>query len=185
MRGEIMKQAQPTMLPPTGVSTGVERNSRESWRTLSTGALLLLAGCSSRESKVPGPSDTLPQAPRSVSALVVPPARVASPSSAPEKVQSITLSARERRIQDLTHTRPSDLALKEAYRTTRGLIDDAVRDTQSVERSLGTLRDGYTTNAREIEEQRSIIESVARHSNRSVPEVRRVIKESHTGYLHT
>jgi hypothetical protein len=67
----------------------------------------------------------------------------------------------------------------------RGLINDAVRDTQSVEMPIGRLRNGYTTNAEGIEEQRVIIASAARHSNRTVEEVAALIEKSHQEYLST
>lgn len=174
-----MKQAYTVPSHPRDVAAGVERTEHGPLRALSTAALLCLAGCSTKESissHAKAPS-TDPAAP--LGALAAPTVAVSA------DLPHVSLSDRLRHLQDRTHTRPTDLSFEEACRVVRGLIDDAVRDTQSLEKPIGHLRAGYTTNPSEVAEQRSIIEAAARHSNRSVEETIKIIEECHRGYLDT
>lgn len=179
VRGGIMKQAQTTMPDQRHVANGIDRTENGVFRALSAAALVCLAGCGSRET-TPGNEDRRatpdPTPHGDLLARVVP---------APANLGHSPLSDRFRRVQDITRTRPSDLAMVDAFRTVRGLIDDAVRDTQSLEKPIGHLRSGYTNDDRGIQEQRLIIEAVARHSSRSVEQVVAVIEECHRGYLTT
>jgi hypothetical protein len=88
-------------------------------------------------------------------------------------------------MQDRTNTRPSDIAKVEAFRTVRGLLNDAVRDTQSLEKPLGQLRIGYTTHPQGIEEQRYIVSAAARHSGRTPEQIQAIVERTHSVSLET
>ena len=174
-----MKQHQTMMSRPLNGGSDTERVGTNSRRALFTATLLLLAGCSSKESGASQESPSSGEPATACGALVVP------EIPAPQGVAQQPLTARQRRVQEYSNSRPSDVAWAQSRSTVRGLISDAVRDTQSVEMPIGKLRNGYTSHAEGIEEQRVIIASAARHSNRTFEEVAALIERAHQDSLTT
>lgn len=176
-----MKQQQMVMSRPLDSGSDTERVFTTSLRSLSAAAFLFVAGCSSRESGASHESPPSGEPANAGEGFVAP----QIPASQTQVGTQQSLTERQRRVQEYSNSRPSDLAWAQSRRTVRGLISDAVRDTQSVEMPIGKLRNGYTSHAEGIEEQRVIIASAARHSNRTFEEVAALIERSHQESLAT
>ena len=156
----------------------VERSTFSSLRTLSTTAFLMLTGCGMR---VPTANTTHPPSPSAQdgnTALVVP-----KTPQEPEPRQH-AISAKLQRKQERFHTYPSDVAIHEALRETRGFIAEAVSDTQSVEMPLGPLRPGYTSHDDGKERQRQIISLIARHASTTEEKILESIQRDHQSYFN-
>lgn len=140
------------------VTDNSNSHTLSSLKSLSTAGLLLLAGCSSKDSsKTPLDAGHSPsQAPSGE--LVVP--------KLPEepKARQQPLSERLSKTQARFGASPSDVMLKEALNWHRRNLGYEMSDSQSIEMHLGKLRPGYASSEEGKKEQRDIIEIIARHA---------------------
>jgi hypothetical protein len=152
-------------------------SSFSSLKTLYTAGLLLVAGHSSTDS-LHICHTTEPLQPHQPVNQLVPPPPIEEPS-----FRQQPLSAAGQRKQEQWTGYPSDITLKEAARKTRGLLAEAMSDTQSVEIPLGHLRDGYTFREREMERQKAIISIIAQHASTTSEAIAKAIQTKHKSEL--